>query len=139
MGSVIYKEQFANYEQLVAKSMVLASKDIADDVVGAAQGAAPHLRGQLEKGITKEMSISTSGIEITVDASAKDKKGFDYAPYIHDSDYNLGTISLSKGGGKSGLSGKTFNVGKGFIERPVEQGEAAYISHFEKALRGVKI
>lgn len=139
MSSVIYKQRFKEYESLVAKSMVVASKDIADDVTGAAQGAAPHLRGQLEKGITQEMTISTKGIEISVDASAKDGDGFDYAPYIHNSDYNLGTQSLNKDGGSSAISGKTFNVGKGFIERPINEGESAYIRHFENALKGVKI
>ena len=139
MSSITYREQFKDYEALVAKSMVQASRDIADDVVGSAVGAAPHFRGQLEKGITKDMEITTKGIEITIDASAKDDKGFDYAPFIHDGDYNLGTQSLAKGGGKSGISGNTYNVGKGFIERPVNQGEASYIRHFENALKGVQI
>lgn len=139
MGQVIYREQFKQYEQLTIAQMKKGMSDIARDVKGAAKGAAPHFRGQLEKGIKYQTKASSAGIEIVLDASAKGSNGFDYAPYIHNSSYNLGTQSRAKAGGTSGISGKTFNVGTGFLARPVTEGAASYHKHLEKLFREVKV
>lgn len=139
MPEIIYRQKFKEYETLAATRLSTAAVNVANDVVGAAQGAAPHFRGQLEKNISKEVKATFGGVEVIIDSTAKGENGFDYAPYIHDGNYFLGEKSRAKTGGQSGMTGLTYAVGKGYLSKPVTMGEAAYIRHFENILGGVRV
>lgn len=123
------------YYYKVTDSLKEAAYDIGYDLRDTSRGAAPHYKGQLEKGITLDVTITGKGFTAEVFASAKGSNGFDYANHMHDGNYMLGQQSQAKSGGHSGISGMSFAVGKGYLKRPAEMNERAYIKYFEKALR----
>lgn len=138
-SGVEYKENFKQYEQKVLNQMKTGMSDIARDVKGSAKGAAPHFKGQLEKGINYKTKASADSIEIVLDVSAKGSNGYDYAPFIHSGSYSLGTKSRSKGSGVSGITGNSYSVGKEFLARPVKDGASGYYKHLEKLFKGVRV
>lgn len=130
-----------------AKDMIIASLeqamvDIMMDVNMVAIGSAPHWKGTLERsGIWKKPIVGSNELGFNIGVSQRGKNGFDYGVLRHDSSYNLGEKSRGKSGGASGIAGTRFPVGKGFISKPMEQNEQAYIEYlqqaYEDALNGI--
>jgi hypothetical protein len=105
-----------------------AINDIADDLVRASSGAAPHDKGVLEKSWNKK--VSSSPVRSTAEVSfSVHNKGFNYAIKMHEGSYNLGPGSRSKPGGQ-GMSGTHYSVGPKFLERPLMGEQKAYSNHF---------
>jgi hypothetical protein len=105
-----------------------AMNDIADDLVRASSGAAPHDKGVLEKSWNKKVSVGFLRSFAEVSYSAHEK-GFNYAIMMHEGSYNLGPGSLAKPGGQ-GMSGTHYSVGPKFLERPLMGEREAYSNHF---------
>lgn len=112
-------------------AMKEAFQDILLDISNTAKGSAPHWKGRLEKGITHTLINSKAYFEGTVGVSVSEK-GFDYGIYRHDHPFKLGEKSKKKSGGKSGISGKSFEVGHGFISRPMDEGKEAYLGYIDQ-------
>lgn len=123
-----YTPQLIRKNQLAVKQAV---QDCTDDLKNVAIGSAPHWKGRLEKGITTTFLNSSSYVEGKVGVSVIEK-GYDYGQLRHDHPFNLGEKSRKKQGGKSGISGKSFSVGNGFISSPAEANRSAYLNHIEK-------
>ena len=109
-------------------------QDIVLDLSNTAKGSAPHWKGRLEKGITHNLINQKTYLEGTVGVSVIEK-GFDYGQFRHDKPFNLGEKSMSKSGGKYGISGKSFGVGDGFISYPMEANEKAYLEYIEEKFK----
>lgn len=116
-----------------------AMTDIKNDLVNTQRSAAPHKRGQLEKGIHGTVKGSGLSYQITVTASAKNSRGKDYAERMDSGNYALGKQSRAKGTGYSGISGKSFKVGQGYFTEPVKQNFSAYQKHLESSLKKSEI
>lgn len=112
------------------KAMKEAVQDIVLDLSNTAKGSAPHWKGRLEKGISHDILASQKYLEGTVGVSVIEK-GFDYGQFRHDKPFNLGEKSQAKAGGKSGISGKSFGVGDGFIKYPMEANKNAYLQYLD--------
>lgn len=128
--NVRYEDNFGKFQSAMERQLKLAGEDIELDLVNAARSTAPHLYGQLERGINGELLVGGSSVKITVGASAIGSNGYDYAPKMHDGKYNLGEQSLAKGQGYSGLTGIAFPVGNNYIKAPAEQGFESYLNYF---------
>lgn len=115
-------------------AMKKAMQDIVLDLSNTAKGSAPHWKGRLEKGITHNLINQKTYLEGTVGVSVIEK-GFDYGQFRHDKPFNLGEKSRAKSGGKSGISGKSFGVGDGFISYPMEANEKAYLEYIEEKFK----
>lgn len=113
------------------KVMKEAVQDIVMDLSNTAKGSAPHWKGRLEKGISHDVLASQKYLEGTVGVSVVEN-GFDYGQFRHDKPFNLGEKSQAKSGGKSGISGKSFGVGDGFIKYPMEANRQAYLNYLDE-------
>ena len=120
-------------KELIKKNNVAMKKamqDVVLDLSNTAKGSAPHWKGRLEKSISHNVLASGGYLEGTVGVSVIER-GFDYGQFRHDKPFNLGEKSRAKSGGKSGISGKSFGVGDGFISYPAQANEKAYIEYIE--------
>lgn len=131
-SNVRYENNFSKFETNLMNQLTTAGNDITLDLVNAARSTAPHKKGDLEKGINGEMAVSSSKITVSVGASAKGSNGYDYAEKMHNGNYTLGQQSMMKGSGYSGISGKTFPVGNGYIEVPATESFQSYTEYFKR-------
>jgi hypothetical protein len=114
----------------VHAALETAMNDVADDLVRASSGAAPHDKGVLEKSWNKKVSVSALKGVVEVSYSAH-HNGFNYAIAMHEGSYKLGPGSLAKPGGV-GMSGTTYRVGPKFLERPLLGEKITYQKHISK-------
>lgn len=133
---VVFEDNFMQYDQKAKSLLKKAAEDIALDYRAAARGSAPHNTGMLEKGITDKITSSSNSITIEITASAVNR-GYDYAEHMNSGNYKLGVKSQAKAGGLSGISGKLFPVGKGYMTKPLTENSKAYCDYFAKALRSL--
>jgi hypothetical protein len=128
-----------SYRRKVERQAKLGLQDITDDLVRTSSQNAPHDEGILEKSWSKEINDLTANVSYTVKKKGgKDKKhgNFNYALKMHEETYNLGEGSRSKSGG-TGMSGKTYSVGTGYLMNVVEGEEEVYRKHIEKMIKDV--
>jgi hypothetical protein len=118
----------------VKKAMRDAMTDITLDMKRVASLSAPHDTGFLEKNAEHEVYVGSQYIEGTVGFSAM-RKGFNYAEWTHNEDYELGEKSKRKKGGKSKFGSGRVPVGKGYLENALKQNEAGYLQHLQDAYR----
>lgn len=137
MGMQIhFEDNFAKYQARADTLLRTAAMDIMLDYRAAARGSAPHNTGMLEKGINGKVVGSANGITIEMFATAVNR-GYDYAEHMNSGNYKLGVKSQAKAGGLSGISGKLFPVGKGYMTKPLTENSKDYCDYFAKALRGI--
>lgn len=114
---------------------------IVEDFERTSSEAAPHDKGILEQSFAHSITWTGNEILAVVDYSVKEENGnggFDYAEYIHESDYyKLGEGSLQKAasGGATGMSGKTYEVDRKFMSRVIEGESEAYTQVIEDLVK----
>lgn len=132
--SVVIKDNTDKYLNKLSDNLGTYMEDVALDLTSAARSSAPHLTGALEKGINSELSHNKDTVKITISATEKDDKGYDYAPKMHDGKYNLGEQSLAKPSGTSGISKQEFGIGSGYIINPLELGFDSYVRYLSEGI-----
>lgn len=118
----------------IRQSLTDAIVDVTLDLKRVASQSAPHDSGFLEKNAQHEIYSSGSYVEGSVGFSAVER-GFDYAQWTHDKDYELGEKSAKKKGGKSRFGSGTVPVGKGYLENALENNKQGYMRHIEEKYR----
>lgn len=106
---------------IVRSKSVEGMKTSMKDLQRVASEAAPLDEGDLEMSGFHDVDVHGSEIKGWVAFEAYNKS-FNYAVWTHEERYNLGKRSQGKSGG-AGLSGKHYEVGKGYLIRPLN-GEA---------------
>lgn len=107
--------------------------DVVDDLIRVSSHIAPHDKGTLEKSHTRE--VTWNGNKITGEITYSIKEGdFDYALWTHEMTYNLGEKSRLKPG-TEGMSGKHYEVGNKYVERPLKGESDAYKAHIAAEIR----
>lgn len=114
----------------IKKHMKDAVLDVTLDLKRVASAAAPKDTGFLEKNAQHEVFVGSQYVEGAVGFSAVEK-GFDYATWTHNEDYNLGEKSKKKPGGKSKFGSGIVPVGKGYLENALEMNKAGYLRHLQ--------
>lgn len=105
---------------------------VTEDFIRTSSEAAPKDKGVLEDSHSSSAAWAGSEYLATIDYSVKEENGqngFDYAEWIHnDESYNLGENSLKKAGagGATGMSGRTYEVDRGFMSRVIEGESDTY-------------
>jgi hypothetical protein len=108
-------------------------RTIAQDLARTSSESAPHLTGDLEDSYTVSYSMSGGKLIATVEFAVF-KGGFNYAIAMHEWTYNLGVGSQAKPGG-TGMSGKSYVVGRKFLTRVLEGESDAYVQYIGEQIR----
>lgn len=135
----ILRNRFSSYSKEVQRAYVQGLNDVVDDLVRTSSESAPHDKGILEKSWTKQ--IKTTGSEPVAEISYAVKKqggkgNYNYALKMHEGGYSLGAGSRAKPGG-TGMSGKRYPVGAGYLGDVLKGEEQAYKKHIEKEIQKV--
>lgn len=117
--------------KVIDKNVKDSFEDIILDLKRTSSASAPHDSGFLEKNKYR-IKTSSKGLVGEVYFVSK-KKGFDYAEWTHNADYNLGEKSKRKAGGKSKFASGSIPVGKAYLARTVTQSTDGYLEHIAKA------
>lgn len=129
---------FVDHSKLLNRKVKTAMKNAMTDVVldikRVSSLSAPHDSGFLSKSAQHEVYIASQYIEGSVGFSAMDK-GFNYAEWTHEEDYELGKKSKKKKGGKSKFGSGTVPVGTGYLDNTITKNKAGYLDHLEQAYR----
>lgn len=116
----------------VKSGMRNAMTDVVLDMKRVASMSAPHNTGFLEKNAQHEIFVGSQGIEGSVSFSAVER-GFNYAQWTHDENYELGEKSKRKQGGKSKFGSGRVPVGKGYLENTLNRNKQGYLDHLQQA------
>jgi hypothetical protein len=126
------------YDSKVQKVYQRALNTVMDDLVRTSSESAPHDEGVLEKSWSKGIEYDKHEAVGVVSYSVKKSSGkgnYNYALRMHEDDsYNLGEKSLQKTGG-TGMSGKTYKVGTGYLGDVLEGEKLAYTKYMDKKIK----
>ena len=113
-----------------------AIEDCVDDLVRVSSEIAPHDRGILDKSFAKEILVNNTEAKATIEYAVREAHSggnYNYAIRMHEGDYNLGPGSRAKPG-TEGMSGRHYDVGNKYLQRPLEGEKEAYTNHIKEAL-----
>lgn len=134
----ILNNKFKTYRRKSQKVYQQALEDCLDDLVRTSSQSAPHDEGILEKAWSKDIDkddVTPSGVVSYSVKKSSGKGNFNYALKMHeDESYNLGEGSRKKSGG-TGMSGKKYDVGTGYLGDVAKGEQKAYAEHIEKAMK----
>jgi hypothetical protein len=137
----ILKDRFKAYSKHAQKLYMDALNDCLDDLVRTSSQSAPHDEGILEKSWSKSIEYESSNPVGVVTYSVKKRGGkgkkkgnFNYALKMHETKYNLGEGSQAKTGG-TGMSGKTYPVGAGYLGNVLKGEAETYEKYIKKQLK----
>lgn len=118
----------------LSKGMTDAFTDVVLDAKRVSSESAPHKTGHLEK--NRYSIVQTrGGLEGYVGFEARSKKGFDYADWTHEANYNLGEQSKRKRGGRSKYGNGVIPVGRQYLANTIRVNAHGYYDHFRKAYK----
>ncbi|MFG3611441.1 hypothetical protein [Rummeliibacillus stabekisii] len=132
--NVNFRNTTKGIETNINNKMKEAITDVTLDLQRVASQSAPHDSGFLEGNSQYHVNAMGKTLEGTVSFSASNK-GFDYAQWANDKQYNLGEKSARKSGGKSRFGGGTVPVGTGYLKNALEMNKAGYIRHLQDKYR----
>lgn len=122
----------------VRKGAERGMNDAVDDLVRVSSEIAPHDKGTLSRSHDRDVSWTgnkvTGEVTYSVTEASPSGKRFNYALWTHEQTYNLGDGSRAKPG-TSGMSGKHYDVGNKYVERPLKGESDAYKAHIAKEIR----
>lgn len=113
-------DSFIGADVIVYEAIKDCMDDIRDDLLILATGLAPVDSGKLEKSVSVRRSYNNKkGCSFTISFKAENK-GFDYATWTDEADYNLGKKSAEKPLPKSRFAKGSLQVGKGYASNSVD-------------------
>lgn len=133
----INNNRFKAYSKQAQKVYQTALDDVLDDLARTSSESAPHDEGILEKSWSKSKEFSGNkpfGVISYTVKKAGGKGNFNYALKMHEETYNLGEGSQNKPGG-TGMSGKTYPVGTGYLGDVAKGEQGTYTKHIGSAIK----
>lgn len=118
-------------ERKVVQAAKEGVEDALDDLEYISSNIAPIDSSQLRKSSQKQVKEVNGGIAGELTFSAIEKSGekrFNYALWIHEEDYNLGTRSQAAGGTNG------YEVGNKYIERPLKGEAERYVKNWSEKI-----
>lgn len=112
----------------VRKGAERGMHDVTDNLLQVSRDAAPIDKSTLRKSGHSDVQWQGDTVigEVTYNATESSGGGrFNYALWTHEMDYKLGEQSLLAPGGQ-GISGKHYEVGNKYLERPLKGESDAY-------------
>jgi hypothetical protein len=133
----IRSDRRATISRGVSNGAKKAMQDITDNLAMASSGSAPHDKGILDDSWTKEVGYEGNKLfgRVSYNVLENGSGGdYNYAIRMHEGNYELGEGSRQKSGG-SGMSGRTYPVGKHFLTGVLEGEKQTYVKHMEKGIK----
>jgi hypothetical protein len=126
-----FLRHLTQHEARVRTNATTSLHDTTDDLLRISRDLAPVDSADLRRSGSTRFFMSPT--KFTGEVSFGVTKGnFNYAYKMHESDYNLGPTSAGAGGTDG------YNVGKKFLQRPLEGESAKYMTWITEAiLRGL--
>lgn len=124
-------------EEKARKGAKRGMEDCVDELVRISSEITPIDKGILQRSHATQVTETREGVEGKVEYAIREarRRGhFNYALWIHETDYRLGEASLRRPG-TSGWSGITYRVGNKFLERPAKGEEEAFLNHIAEEIR----
>lgn len=107
--------------------------DAVNEITRIASEISPIFKGTLQRSHDEKIKQKPGEIEATIAFSVREGK-YNYAKWIHEGFYKLGERSRQKKG-TVGWSGKHYDVGRKFLERPIKGEQEAIRRHLAKTIR----
>lgn len=120
-------------DRRVMDAAEVAMHDVTDELTRIASEITPIDKGILTKSHTKKVTKTAGNVKGEVAFSVKEGN-FNYALWIHEGTYNLGEESHGRSG-TVGWSGKRYNVGRKYLERPLKGEEEAFLKHIANKIK----
>lgn len=131
----VTKDNTQKFSNAARESVRKSIRTVAQDLTRTSSGATPRLEGDLEEGFSVGYSGAANRYVATVEYAVYNG-GFNYAIAMHEWSYTLGDKSLAKGGG-TGMSGRTYSVGRKYLTRVLEGESEAYKEYISNQLKRV--
>jgi len=120
-------------ENIVPIATEKAMEEIVNELARIASEATPIDTGTLRRSVST--AVKHSGGDVTGEVWFSAKEGdTNYALIIHEENYNLGDQSRMAPGAVS-WSGKHYDVGNKYLERPLKGESEAFMDYVAKAVR----
>lgn len=119
-------EAWNNAGQVVFDAVKDCMDDIRDDFIMTTESLAPHKTGKLEKShYARRYYKNLEKCYFTISYKAVNK-GFDYATWTHDEQYNLGEGSRAKRPARSRFARGALRVGTGYMTQVKEASQEGW-------------
>jgi|SRR5699024_8673346 len=128
-----FERQLKQIERNALNTVETAMNDVLDELIRIASEITPFDKGILQRSYSKSLSKSSGGFKGEVTFSVREGN-FNYALWIHEGVYNLGSGS-AKRPGTTGWSGKRYTVGRKYLERPLKGEEEAFNRHIANEIK----
>lgn len=119
----------------VLKMAEQAMNDAVDEIVRIASEITPFDKGILQKSHSKNVKVTKDVIEGEIEFSVREGN-FNYALWTHEGIYNYGEGTLRRPG-TVGWSGRKYEAGRKYLERPIKGEEQAVRKHIAETIRSV--
>lgn len=128
-----FMNSLKRFEHQAMNASEVAVNDFVDEIVRIASEITPIDKGTLTKSHTKSVMKSKGAFEAEIAFSVREGD-FNYALWIHEGVYNLGADSKRRSG-TTGWSGKNYEVGRKYLERPIKGEQEAFEEHVAKMIQ----
>ncbi|GEK57121.1 hypothetical protein CHL76_02200 [Marinococcus halophilus] len=126
-----FQKRLNGIKKEAQENATTGTNDAVDEILRIASEIAPFQYGTLQRSHKRKVNEKRGGLFAEI-AFSVSEGGFNYARWIHEGVYELGSESVSKGGTTSNLSGKSYAVGRKYLSRPIEGESEAVRQHIAK-------
>lgn len=128
-----FENHLKQVERNAFKTAERAFNDVLDELIRIASEITPFDKGVLQRAHTRSITQNSDGMVGEVTFSIREGN-FNYAIWIHEGVYNLGEKSATRSG-TVGWSGRKYEVGRKYLERPMKGEEEAFYRHIAKEIK----
>lgn len=107
--------------------------DSIDEIIRISSDIAPLDKGVLHKSHSREVTAARGVVKASVGYFVQEN-GNNYSLHMHEGEYKLGENSRARPG-TTGWSGKHYDVGNKYLERPMKGEEEAILKHIADEIK----
>lgn len=130
------KEFLSLLERADKKTMQVgeqAMNDVVDELIRISSEITPFDKGTLSKSHSRKVMAKDGNVEAEVEYSVREGD-FNYALWTHEGVYEYGEGTKGRSG-TTGWSGKSYEVGRKYLERPLKGEEEAFIQYIANKIK----
>lgn len=133
-----FKDAMGRLEKKALDASKVAMQDNVDELVRISSEITPIDGGILLKshseGVVERNGAYEGFVEYAVKEAQTNGKHFNYALFMHEGEYRLGEESRKRPG-TTGRSGKKYDVGNKYLERPLKGERDSFFKHIADMIK----